>query len=132
MSEFTSSNRIKLRITSQLEASKQFLVILIGLAVANAVAEKLKYNFDGSALGLRAVSRDSGSYLLPSKILIDQNDNLYGLLFDFRAHYLDFIVLGIFLIYVTRFFLIIIPIYLSTMEKALLLKSEMRRSLYAP
>ena len=47
------SDRVKLRITSQLEASKQFLVILIGLAVANAVAEKLKYSLDGSVLELR-------------------------------------------------------------------------------
>ena len=100
---FTSSNKVKLRIASQLEASKQFLVILIGLSVANAVAEKLKYSFYGSALGLRAVSSDNGSYLLPPKVLIDEDDNLFGLLFT-GAHYLDFIILSVFLIYVTRFF----------------------------
>jgi hypothetical protein len=98
------SDRVKLRIISQLEASKQFLVILIGLAVANAVAEKLKYSLDGSVLGLRIMSRDAALDQIPTRVLFAGNDPVYNLLFNTEAAHVDLFVLLVFFVYVTRFF----------------------------
>lgn len=99
-----ASDRVKLRITTQLEASKQFLVILIGLAVANAVAEKLKYSLEGSVLGLRATAGDVPLNQFPPQIRFLGNDTLYDVLFNSKPDYTDLFVLFVFFVYVTRFF----------------------------
>jgi hypothetical protein len=96
--------RIKLRIQTQLEASKQFLVVLIGLAVTNGVAEKLKYGLDGTGFGLIKMEGIPERREPITNYIVSGSDMLYETMFNGRSSLLNIMVLLVFFLYTTRFF----------------------------
>lgn len=90
------------RIAFQVEAGKQFLVVVIGLGLTSSIAEKLKYRLGENIIGINW----SGDTLVngETKYSISSYDNSLSPPFDSEFSSIDTVCLGVFLIYAIRFF----------------------------